>query len=181
MGYWLQLKKAFQRANLQMPLLAHRISLTVVRKRDLDFVSKNELNIVELFRDTLHEAQKKMLGKMDLKSFEKEAEITIESFGKLKEYIAGIDASLVGWISAEEKKQLDQWNNIEQRIRKAMKSKEEVRFNQLEKFYSFIYPNSLPQERVYSLLYISEIVGWKELLELLKELDPFKHSSTIAG
>lgn len=181
LGYWLQLKQAFQCANLQMPLLVHRISITVLRKRDIDFVSKNELNIVELYRDTLQEAQKKMLGKMNMKSFEKEAETTIESFGKLKEYIAGIDASLVGWVSAEEKKQLDQWNNIEQRIKKAMKSKEEVKFNQLEKFYSFIHPNNLPQERVYSLLYIAEIVGWKELLELLKELDPFKHSSTIAG
>lgn len=181
LGYWMQLKNAFQSANLQMPLLAHRISMTLVRKRDLEFVSKNELSIAELVQEKLHDAQKKMLGRMNVKSFETEAKSTSDFFGKLKEYVSGIDDSLVGWISAEEKKQLDQWNVIEQKIKKALKSKEEVKFNQLEKFFAFVHPNQIQQERVFSLVYTAEIVGWKELLEVLLEIDPFKHSNTIAG
>jgi len=181
LGYWLQLKNAFDAANLQMPLLAHRISMVLLRKRDLDFVAKNELDISELIQEKLHDAQKKMLGRMNGKSFDKESISTQELFAQLKEYVGGIDASLIGWVSAEEKRQLDQWNTIEQKIKKALKSKEEVKFNQLEKFFTFVHPNNLPQERVYSLLYIAEIVGWTELLEVLKGMDPFKHSSTVAG
>jgi bacillithiol biosynthesis cysteine-adding enzyme BshC len=181
LGYWMQLKQAFEAANLQMPLLAHRLSLTLVRKRDIDFVSKNELDIAELVQEKLHEAQKKMLGRMNGKSFDKESISTQELFAQLKEYVVGIDASLVGWVSAEEKRQLDQWNTIEQKIKKALKSKEEVKFSQLEKFIAFVHPNHIQQERVFSLLYAAEIVGWKELKEMLEGLDPFKHSSTIAG
>ena len=181
LGYWLQLKNAFQAANLQMPLLVHRISMTLVRKRDLEFVSKNELDIAELLQERLHDAQKRMLGAMNVKSFENEISTTSKNFDNLRRYISEIDASLVGWLSAEEKKQLDQWGNIEQKIKKAIKSKEEVKFNQLEKFFAFVHPNHIQQERVFSLLYATEIVGWKELKEVLETLDPFKHSSTIAG
>jgi bacillithiol biosynthesis cysteine-adding enzyme BshC len=181
LGYWLQLKQAFESANLQMPLLAHRLSMTLVRKRDLDFVSKNELDVAELVQEKLHDAQKKMLGRMNGKSFDKESITTQELFAQLKEYVVGIDTSLIGWVSAEEKKQLDQWNTIEQKIKKALKSKEEVKFSQLEKFFAFVHPNHIQQERVFSLLYAAEIVGWKDLKEMLEGLDPFKHSNTIAG
>ena len=181
LGYWLQLKNAFQSVNLQMPLLVHRISMTLVRKRDIEFVSKNELDMSELVQEKLHDAQKKMLGRMNGKSFDKESISTQELFAQLKEYVVGIDASLVGWVSAEEKRQLDQWNTIEQKIKKALKSKEEVKFSQLEKFFAFVHPNLIQQDRVFSLLYAAEIVGWKDLKEMLLELDPFKNSSTIAG
>jgi bacillithiol biosynthesis cysteine-adding enzyme BshC len=181
LGYWLQLKNAFQSANLQMPLLAHRISMVLLRKRDVDFVSKNDLNISEMVQEKLHDAQKKMLGAMNVKSFENEISTTSKNFENLRGYIFEIDASLVGWISAEEKKQMDQWGNIEQKIKKAIKSKEEVKFNQLEKFFAFVHPNQISQERVFSLLYAAEIVGWNELKELLEQIDPFTHSSTIAG
>jgi uncharacterized protein YllA (UPF0747 family) len=76
---------------------------------------------------------------------------------------------------------LDQWANIEQKIKKAIKSKEEVKFSQLEKFFAFTHPNHIQQERVFSLLYAAEIVGWNNLLEVMKQLDPFTNSSTIAG
>lgn len=181
LGYWLQLKNAFDAANLQMPLLAHRLSMVLIRKRDLEFVSKNNLNIAELVQEKLHDAQKKMLGAMNVKSFENEISTTSINFEKLRSYISEVDASLMGWLSAEEKRQLDQWSNIEQKIKKAIKSKEEVKFNQLEKFFAFTLPNHIQQERVFSLLYATEIVGWKELKEVLETLDPFKHSSTIAG
>ena len=181
LGYWLQLKNAFQSANLQMPLLAHRISMVLLRKRDVDFISKNELNISEMVQEKLHDAQKKMLGAMNVKSFGNEISTTSKNFENLRGYISEIDASLVGWISAEEKKQMDQWGSIEQKIRKAIKLKEEVKFNQLEKFFAFTHPNQIQQERVFSLLYTTEILGWKNLKEMLEQLDPFKHSSTIAG
>jgi len=181
LGYWMQLKQAFQTVNLPMPLLAHRLSMTLVRKRDIDFVSKNELDIAELVQEKLHDAQRKMLGSMNVKSFENEISTTSENFENLRSYISEVDASLMGWLSAEEKRQLDQWNSIEQKIKKAIKSKEEVKFNQLEKFFAFTHPNHIQQERVFSLLYATEIVGWKELKEVLEQLDPFKHSSTIAG
>lgn len=181
LGYWLQLKNAFNAAELQMPLLAHRLSLVLVRKRDLEFVSKNNLNIAELVQEKLHDAQKKMLGAMNVKSFENEISVTAQHFENLRNYISEVDASLMGWLSAEEKKQMDQWGIIEQKIKKAIKSKEEVKFNQLEKFFAFTHPNHIQQERVFSLLYATEIVGWKELKEVLEQLDPFKHSSTIAG
>jgi uncharacterized protein YllA (UPF0747 family) len=164
-----------------MPLLAHRLSMVLVRKRDLEFVAKNELDLAELVQEKLHEAQKKMLGSMNVKSFENEISITSKNFGNLRSYISEIDASLVSWISAEEKKQIDQWGRIEQKIKKAIKSKEEVKFSQLEKFFAFTHPNNIQQERVFSLLYAAEIVGWKNLLEVMKQLDPFTNSSTIAG
>jgi bacillithiol biosynthesis cysteine-adding enzyme BshC len=181
LGYWLQLKNAFNAAELQMPLLAHRLSMVLVRKRDLEFVSKNDLDISELVQEKLHDAQKKMLSAMNVKSFENEISTTVQNFENLRSYISGVDNSLIGWLSAEEKRQLDQWTNIEQKIKKAIKGKEEVKFNQLEKFFAFTHPNHIQQERVFSLLYATEIVGWKELKEVLEQLDPFKHSSTIAG
>ncbi len=181
LAYWLQLKNSFAAANLQMPLLAHRLSMVLVRKRDLEFVSKNNLNVAELVQEKLHEAQKKMLGSMNVKSFENEISTTFQNFEKLRSYISEVDASLMGWLSAEEKRQLDQWSNIEQKIKKAFKSKEEVKFNQLEKFFAFTQPNHIQQERVFSLLYAAEIVGWMELKGMLEQIDPFKHSSTIAG
>ena len=181
LAYWLQLKNAFQAANIQMPLLVHRISMVLLRKRDLEFVEKNELDIAELVQEKFHDAQKKMLGAMNVKSFENETSETLKRFENLRHYISEIDSSLVGWLSAEEKRQLDQWGNIEQKIKKAIKSKEEVKFSQLEKFFAFTHPNHIQQERVFSLLYATEIVGWNNLKEVLEQIDPFKHSSTIAG
>lgn len=181
LGYWMQLKQAFHAANLQMPLLAHRLSMILVRKRDIDFVAKNELDMAELVQEKLHEAQKKMLGAMNVKSFTTECLETSKNFEDLRNYISEIDGSLVGWINAEEKKQMDQWNAIEQKVKKAIKNKEEVKFNQLEKFFAFTNPNHIQQERVFSLLYAAEVVGWNNLKEVLGQIDPFMHSSTIVG
>lgn len=181
LGYWMQLKRAFNAANIQMPLLAHRISMSLLRKRDIDFLQKNNLEITALFKGSLHEAQKEMLATLEVRSLMNEMSQTEKAFDALKNYVSSLDTTLVPWLNAEEKRQLDQWNAIEQKLKRAVKSKEEVKFNQLEKLFSFIQPHQIPQERVFSLLYASEIVGWKELKDLLEQVDPFKHSNTIAG
>lgn len=181
LGYWMQLKRAFNAANIQMPLLAHRISMSLLRKRDIDFLQKNNLEITALFKGSLHEAQKEMLATLEVRSIMNEMSQTEKAFDALKNYVSSLDATLVPWLNAEEKRQLDQWNAIEQKLKRAVKSKEEVKFNQLEKLFSFIQPHQIPQERVFSLLYAAEILGWKELKDLLEQADPFKHSNTIAG
>lgn len=181
LGYWMQLKRSFDAANIQMPLLAHRISMTLLRKRDLEFIQKNNFKLDELLRSSYQEAQKKMIQSLNPRSFESEVVQTKNAFNELRSFISEIDPTLIPWLNAEEKRQTDQWGNIEQKMKRALKSKEEVRFNQLEKFFSHIQPKQIAQERIHSLLYATEIVGWEELKEILEKLNPFNYSNTVVG
>jgi bacillithiol biosynthesis cysteine-adding enzyme BshC len=172
MAYWLQLKSAFNAAEVPMPALLHRFSALWLKPKDVETLKKNELAF-ESLQQQVEEAKKEVIAKLSPRETQHERNVNSALFESLRHYAKSFDDTLVPFLNAEEKRQQDQWKAIEAKFKKSLKQKEEVRLNQIEKVFQFARPENTPQERVHSLMYALEIFGFDALLKVWDNEDPF--------
>ncbi|MFM7619239.1 MAG: bacillithiol biosynthesis BshC, partial [Bacteroidota bacterium] len=95
-----------------------------------------------------------------------------EMFENVLTQAKGIDSSLESWIHAERKKQLEQWDAIQNKLNKAIQRKEEDVFSKLTSIQKFFMPAGKSQERVLTLLEASFYFNLNDLKETLINQDP---------
>jgi uncharacterized protein YllA (UPF0747 family) len=171
LAYWIQLEEAFHEAGLDFPKLIHRNSATLIKKRDFEFMQKHQLDWKEL-QLQLQKVKDQMLsalGKFTTAEIQMNAEGVMEQMiDKAKE----IDSTLEPWLRAELKKQLQQWQQIEGKINKAIQKREENTFTKLNQIHQFLLPNGKPQERELTLLEASFYFDLKELKSFMCSHSP---------
>jgi bacillithiol biosynthesis cysteine-adding enzyme BshC len=171
LAYWIQLEEAFHEAGLDFPKLIHRNSATLIKKRDFEFMQKHQLDWKEL-QLQLQKVKDQMLsalGKFTTAEIQMNAEGVMEQMiDKAKE----IDSTLEPWLRAELKKQLQQWQQIEGKINKAIQKREENTFAKLNQIHQFLLPNGKPQERELTLLEASFYFDLKELKSFMCSHSP---------
>lgn len=166
LAYWLQLEEAFHQAGLRFPKLIHRISATLIKNRDFEFMQKHQLDWKEL-QWQLQKVKDQMLsalGKFTTVEIQMNAVSVMEKvINEAKE----IDSTLEPWLRAELKKQLQQWQQIEGKINKAIQKREENAFAKLNQIHQFLLPSGKPQERELTLLEASFYFDLKELKSIM--------------
>ncbi|MFM7722493.1 MAG: bacillithiol biosynthesis cysteine-adding enzyme BshC, partial [Bacteroidota bacterium] len=171
LAYWIQLEDAFLQAGLDFPKLLHRNSATLIKKRDFEFMQKHQLDWKEL-QLQIQKVKDQMLsalGKFTTAEIQMNAEGVMEQMiDKAKE----IDTTLEPWLRAELKKQLQQWQQIEGKINKAIQKREENAFTKLNQIHQFLLPNGKPQERQLTLLEASFYFDLKELKSIMCSHSP---------
>jgi uncharacterized protein YllA (UPF0747 family) len=166
LAYWIQLEEAFHQAELDFPKLMHRISATLVKNRDFEFMQKHQLDWKEL-QWQLQKVKDQMLsalGKFTATELQMNAESVME---KVIHEAKEIDSTLEPWLRAELKKQLQQWQQIEGKINKAIQKREENAFAKLNQIHQFLLPGGKPQERELTLLEASFYFDLKELKSIM--------------
>ena len=167
LSYWLQLKEMFGANNISFPTLVLRNSVLFIDKGSDKRISKLDLLPTDLFKET--EALIKEYLKtgasiiLELKAEEKSIESIFED---VVQKAGEVDASLQPMIKAELKKSLKSLKNIEGRLIKAEKQKEEVSVNQIKSLKEKLFPNGSLQERHDNL--ISLLLFYKE--DVIEEL-----------
>ena len=101
---------------------------------------------MELWQSSFEAEQRRVIAAemLDLE-LEKTSVHTI--MNELKTKLEPIDPSLVVAADMEWKKQLQGLENLEKKMAKAIRLREEIKWQQLSKFFEEIKPNGEPQER----------------------------------
>jgi uncharacterized protein YllA (UPF0747 family) len=113
---------------------------------------------------------------LDLKAEERGVELVFEDIVKK----AGqIDPTLQPMIKAELQKSLKSLQNIEARLMKAEKQKEEVAINQIKGIKEKLFPNGSLQERKDNFLYAYLLLGDSFIDELVEQLNPLEQEFVV--
>ncbi len=171
-AYWTELRDIFNYFKVTFPPIFRRNSVSIIDTFTQKKISKTGLS----FEDFLHPIDKvehiyleKNSELLDFSNFKdvvnKEWEVVIE---KAKLY----DNSLIGRINADRTIFLEKIEDLEKRLNKQIKVKNETGLNQINTIYQKIYPNNTLQERYESSIYILANFGENIINYLVENLNP---------
>ncbi len=148
MAYWMQLKKYFENIKVPFPILLLRNSVQVINEKQYKKLSKLSISIEELFLKQNELLKKKVLEKSEVKfDFSKQKKFLENQFENLKKIAEQTDASFIGAVNAQEKKQLKGLLNLEKRFLRAEKRKEVSLVERIKTIQNELLPNLSLEER----------------------------------
>ena len=148
LAYWLQLKDMFTHYRIPFPVLVLRNSFLIIEKQARDLVEKLGLSTEEIFTSELKmlnaviekEGKKPQLnGELDQLSF---------VYERVKKTVSTVDTSLLKHIEALKVRSGNQLREVEKKMLRAERKKNEAKKRQIEKLKRELFPNNGLQERV---------------------------------
>ncbi len=176
-AYWLQLKSAFEIHNISFPILVLRDSALFISEKTKAKLQKLGLILSDLFDDK-NGVTKKLL-RADSFSLDVEKDKLKSLFELIKTRVVVLDAALETAVKAELQKQLNGLAVLENKMLKALKTKEEVKLTQLEKLYGELLPNGELNERRDNFFQYQHEFGTELIDVLLENFDPQKFELKI--
>ena len=180
LAYWFQLKDYFEKVEVPLPILLLRNSALLVPKRLSDKLKKLKVGIEEIFlsQNELITQHTHKISKIKI-DFSKQRKYLKNQFHDLYKLAEKTDASFLGAVGAQEKKQLNGLDHLEKRLLKAQKRNLSDELERLQNIQEELFPNQSLQERQLNFSEFYLEYG-DELLETLKEgLDPLDLKFTV--
>jgi bacillithiol biosynthesis cysteine-adding enzyme BshC len=178
LSYWLQLMPVFQSYHVFYPVLLLRDSALLMSSSVKNRLKKLNLTLNDVFlgRASIIQTWIDAIGQEDL-SFEKmETERLFDAIAaKMKALDPTLEASALG----EKKKLSTAIENLEKKMVKAVKNKEEVRIQQLDKVFAELYPHDQPQERITNASQFCDLLSSGLIEHLIENFDPTKLKLTV--
>lgn len=172
-SYWLQFKSNFDHYQIHFPLLILRDSALILNARQKTKLQKSGLTEQDVFLDRNKQLER-ILPVSDI-AVEGEKSGLKALFDQLRVKAKSIDPTLEGFINAEEQRQLQGLEGVEKKMAKALKQREEVKIQQLDKLMDELMPGGKLNERRDNILPLLNEFG----SALLDEL--FRHFNPLAG
>ena len=182
LAYWFQLKAYFESVSVPFPVLLLRNSALLVPEKLSQKLKNLDVPIEKLFRKP-HELKTwytHQISKIAI-DFSPQREHLQQQFKDLYALAKKTDASFVGAVAAQEKKQLNGLDHLEKRLLKAQKRNLADQLERLSAIQTTLFPGGSLQERNtnFSEFYLEYGNG---LLEQLKrELDPLELQFLVLG
>ena len=180
LAYWFQLKDYFNEVNVPFPILVLRNSILLATKKQLLKLKKLDISLVEIFhgQETLIADKVKELSEINI-DFSEQKKYLKQQFSELKELAKKTDATFLGAVNAQEKKQLNGLGYLEKRLLKAQKRKLFDVVQRIKELQNELFPNQSLQERIQNFSEFYEILGSELIPMLLKSTDPLKFEFTV--
>ncbi len=180
LAYWFQLKDYFNKVEVPFPILLLRNSVLLVPKMLSEKLQKLNIEIDDLFhpQHELITKHTREISKIDI-DLSKQKEFLKQQFIDLYELAKQTDASFLGAVGAQEKKQLNGLDNLEKRLLKAQKRNLSEEMDRVKNIQNQLFPHQSLQERQlnFSEFYLEYGEG---LLETLKQkLKPLYFNFTV--
>jgi bacillithiol biosynthesis cysteine-adding enzyme BshC len=177
LSYWLQLKPLFDYCKVPFPLLGLRNSAIILTEPISKKLTKLQLSVANFMNgeeQVVNEFVKQQINP-DLYLSE-ELKSVGAVFDRIVEKATAVDATLNQSALTEKQKALTSVQNIESKILKAEKRKQETSVNQIRSVYSAIFPSGNFQERVENFIpyYSPEFIA-----SLVRVLNPFHHTVKV--
>jgi bacillithiol biosynthesis cysteine-adding enzyme BshC len=180
LAYWLELKSMFEAQEIPFPILMIRDSVLIISKKQSVKMDKLGLSNADLFlkRGDLINKHIRKISNIDIDLSPIKNQLN-EHFEALYEIAKQTDASFLGAVKAQEKKQLKGVAKLEKRLLKAQKHKLSSEVVRLVDLQEELFPREGLQERNtnFSEFYLEYPHTFKEAL--LKNLNPLKKEFTI--
>ena len=180
MAYWFQLKHYFESVAVPFPILLLRNSVLLVPGKLTKKLDRLEVDIASLFmkQEALRTAHTHKLSEIKI-DLSPQREYLKEQFRNLYDVAEKTDASFLGAVGAQEKKQLNGLDRLEKRLLKAQKRKLSDQLERLTQIQDLLFPGASLQERKanFSEFYLEY---GDTLFSALKEnLDPLALEFTV--
>jgi len=172
-AYWLQLKDLFDAHATNFPMLLPRNSALLIGGGHVKKMEKLTIAVDDLFQD-VHALTAQVLkanGGAEL-TLEAQKEQLNAIYNEVAAKAQEVDPTLKGAVEADRARQIKQLENMESRLMRAVKKKEETTVNQVGKLKEQLFPGGAPQERKEN--FIPSYLRWGPALfdTLLAEFDP---------
>lgn len=173
LAYWFQLKDYFNKIDIPFPILLLRNSALLVPNNISEKSKKMQVSVEDLFQP-----QHELITQHTLKiskiaiDFSKQRKYLKNQFRDLYRLAEKTDASFLGAVAAQEKKQLNGLDNLEKRLIKAQKKNLSEELDRLRALQDKLFPRESLQERNvnFSEFYLE---SGETLFEKIKQnLDP---------
>ncbi|HET6227975.1 MAG TPA: bacillithiol biosynthesis BshC, partial [Bacteroidia bacterium] len=180
LAYWLEYKAMFDQHRIQYPVLIPRnFALLVDEKTEQQF-SKAGFQFNDLFKNT-EVLIKELVAKnttSELSLAEQQTKLAAV-FSEIATQATAVDATLKAAVEAEFQKASNAVKNIESKIMRSEKQKQETGINQIKKIKEKIFPQDVLQERYDNFIpyYLKYGDGW--IQDLKNVFDPFEYQLLI--
>ncbi|QDO94091.1 bacillithiol biosynthesis cysteine-adding enzyme BshC [Formosa sediminum] len=180
LAYWLQLKDYFKAAQVPFPMLLLRNSVLIKTKQQAKKLEKLNISNRDLFykRDTFINKRVRSISNIEI-DFSSQKKFLQEQFKEMYTLAAQTDASFLGAVKAQERKQIKGLEHLEKRLLKAQKKKLADQVLRMTELKDQLFPNQSLQERIvnFSELYLE--FGDQLIPQLVLNLQPLKQEFLI--
>lgn len=149
LSYWLELKPLFEYYKVSFPVLVMRSMAAIVAPAAINKLQKLDMQITHFFKDVdllINEYVKQHSGS---NTFLAEQKLQIEQmYEAISKKAEAVDTTLIQSVAAEKQKALTVLDNLEGKMLKAEKRKQETSVNQIRAVHGLLFPNGSLQERV---------------------------------
>ncbi|MEM7036610.1 MAG: bacillithiol biosynthesis cysteine-adding enzyme BshC [Bacteroidota bacterium] len=175
-SYWIQLRQAFQNAEIPFPLLVPRLSAALVREKEALEIQSLGLTVEDI-NLPIHQLQDKYLAQdFDEAPLNTAISDIFFAYDNLAAQLSEIDPTLATSIQAERAKTESRLKNIPKKVRKALRNQNPQPYKQIRDLKSNIQPDNKQQQRTLNLSAFSDI-PYRELVNLiLDQCEPEKYS-----
>jgi bacillithiol synthase len=179
-AYWLEYKAMFDYHKVSFPVLMPRNFALLTDEKLNQQIKKLGFEVSDIFKDT-EDLIKEFVAKnadTDLTLKGQEEKITA-IFNEIATKAIAVDVTLKGSVEAELQKTLNALKNMETKILRSEKQKQETNINQIKKLKEKFLPESILQERYenFSPYYLK--VGQSFIQNLKEQFDPFDFEMII--
>lgn len=173
LAYWFQLKDYFHSVKIPFPILLLRNSVLLLPKKLAEKLKRLDVEASRLFQEPhdLSTEYTHQVSQIKI-DFSKQRTFLQEQFKDLYHIAEKTDASFMGAVAAQEKKQLNGLDHLENRLLKAQKRNLSDRIGRLTDIQDELFPDGSLQERVHNLSEWYLELGPSLFAILKKELHP---------
>jgi bacillithiol synthase len=179
LAYWFELKGLFDEVEEQFPLLIHRDSFLLVQERVQKKLDKIGIELTEFYKDIdtlVRENMEQSDSNLDISYLKDKWQRDLE---ELKEPIENIDLGLSKSLQGEWMKVQKVIDNLNAKITRGVKRKEEQKVKALEGLKNSLFPNNGPQERYESFIAVFVETEGRLIDYLIKEANCLENKQSI--
>lgn len=175
LAYWLQLKDYFEAMEIPFPALVLRTSMLLMRQNQHSKLEKLDATSEVLFLDIpkLEATWAKKLSEFPV-DFSKQKKYLEKQFADLYLLAEKTDASFLGAVAAQERKQIKGLEHLEKRLLKAQKKKYASEIARLTTLQAELFPQENLQERIHNFSEFYLAYGDTLLENIIKETNPLE-------
>ena len=180
LAYWLERKSHFQYYDLNFPMLIRRNSILWIDAAGVQKMDKLQLNATDLFQDVESLVKRYVKSHADTSIDLHEAKSAVqEQFGNIAELARKVDATLEKAVLAEQAKSLQGIEQLEARLLKAEKQRQETAVQQIRTLTQKYCPNGGLQERAENFIPYYVKYGRKYFDDLMKVCHPLEKGFVV--
>ena len=180
MAYWFELKRYFEKVEVPFPIMLLRNSVQVLSKKQQKKLNNLHISHEEMFSNQHELLSKKVIENSDIEvDFNEKIQFLENQFSDLKEVAKKTDVSFVNAVNAQEKKQIKGLENLQKRLLRAEKRRQNDLVERIVALQNEILPNQSLEERQrnFSEHYLEYGASFIEALKV--SLKPLKLEFTI--
>ncbi|MCS4239654.1 bacillithiol biosynthesis cysteine-adding enzyme BshC [Myroides odoratus] len=180
LAYWLQLKPVFDLHQVDFPMLLLRNSVLLATEKQVKKLDKLQLTWSDVFAPAEVLLQKKSAELSDVSfDFDAQRQVLQQQFDQLRALAQQTDASFIGAVNAQEKKQIKGLDHLEKRLQKAEKKKNKEVLDRILAIQLELFPKNSLQERYYNFAQFYQETGDDLIQKLVEQLRPLDHDFDI--